>query len=112
MDEVPRKGLQLRIAPADSVSMRQFGENAFAVAAGVTIGILAGFLTFAWTLSGDGGADAAIAALIVAPVVMAEVLVGAIATLVLLANGHRHRAFLAGAALALVLLAEYVWLST
>ena len=111
MDEVPRTGLQLSVAHADSVSMRQLGENAFAVAAGVTIGMLAGFLTFAWTLSGDGGADAAIAAIIVAPVVMAEVMVGAIATLLLLANGRRQGAFLAGAALALVLLAEYAWLS-
>ena len=91
--------------------MRQLGENVFAVGAGVAIGMLAGFLTFAWILSGEGGADAAIAALIVGPAVMAEVMVGAIATLVLLANGRRHSAFLAGAALVFVLLAEYAWLS-
>lgn len=69
-------------------------------------------MQFAGILSGEGGADAAIAALIVGPVVMAEVTVGAIATLVLLANRRPHDAFFAGAALALVLLAEYAWLST
>jgi ABC-type spermidine/putrescine transport system permease subunit II len=92
--------------------MRQLGENVLAVVAGVAIGTLAGYLTFAGILSGEGGADAAIAALIVGPVVMAEVTVGAIATLVLLANGRRHDASFAGAALALVLLAEYAWLSS
>ena len=91
--------------------MRQLGENVFAVVAGVAIGILAGFLTLAGILSGEGGADAAIAALIVGPVVMAEVAVGAIATLMLLANGRRHDALFPAAALALVLLAEYAWLS-
>jgi hypothetical protein len=92
--------------------MRQVAENAFAVGAGIAIGMLVGFLTFARILSDDGGADAAIFAIIAGPIVMAEVMVGSIAALVLLANGRRHGAFLAGAALALVLLAEYAWLSS
>jgi hypothetical protein len=91
--------------------MRKLAENAFAVGAGIAIGLLASFLTIARILSEEGGADGAIAVLIIAPVVMAEVMVGAIAALVLLANGRRGGAFFAGAALALVLLTEYALLS-
>ena len=88
--------------------MRQLAENVFAVVAGVAIGVLAGFLTI---FSAEGGADVVIAALIIGPVVMVEVTIGAIATLVLLANGRHRGALFAAAALALVLLAEYAWLS-
>ena len=92
--------------------MRQLGENVFAVAAGVSIGMLSGLLTLVRIFSEEGGGDTAIAALIVGPVVMAEVTVGAVSTLVLLAYGRRHGASFAGAGLVLVLLAEYVWLSS
>jgi hypothetical protein len=91
--------------------MRKLGGNVFAVGAGMAIGLLAGLLTIMRVISENGGADEAIAALIIGPVVMAEVTVGAIAALVLLTNGRRRGAILAGAALAVVLLAEFAWLS-
>jgi hypothetical protein len=94
-----------------AISMRKLGENVFAVGAGIAIGLLAGFLTIMRILSEDGGADVALAAFTIGPAVMAEVTVGAITTLVLLANGRRLGAVLAGAAFAVVLLAELVWLS-
>jgi len=47
-------------------------------------------------LSENGGADVGIAALTIGPAVMAEVTVGAITPLVLLANGRRRGAVLAG----------------
>jgi hypothetical protein len=91
--------------------MRKLGENVFAVGAGIAIGLLAGFLTIMRILSQNGGADVAIATLTIGPAVMAEVTVGAITTLVLLANGRRRAAVLASAALAVVLLAEFAWLN-
>jgi hypothetical protein len=99
--------LLLPIATSDEEAWRKV----FAVGAGIAIGLLAGFLTIMRILSENGGADVAIAALTIGPAVMAEVTVGAITTLVLLANGRRRDAVLAGAALAVVLLAEFAWLS-
>jgi hypothetical protein len=90
--------------------MKALGANLFAVGSGAAIGFLSGAVTFMAILASEDSVDAAFAALIVAPVVMVEVTVAAVAILVLIANERRDTAVVVAAVFAFVLLAEIAWL--
>jgi hypothetical protein len=92
--------------------MSEIGRNLIVTLGGLAIGLLVGFEVTAWASRNAEGAGDAIGVLIMGSAATSEATVGAIVSLVLLANGRRRAAAVAAFALGLVLLGEYVWLST